>query len=1018
MRPQGGRVSLLFVFLLATPALALGQTVTAAWDPSPADDAVLSYEICVSTTSLSCNVLTATVPASQTTYTFSPRPGILHRVAVRAVSAAAAGEYSPEIVVSIPAVSPIANLSNTVNAPVPILAITAVDPDGGRLTFAHTGLPFGLSLDSTTGVVSGTPSATGIYNVTILVNDGIATSSTSFVWTILGGSSDAQAPSLSIATPTSGQTVTSTSVTIAGSATDAGTGDNGIAMVLVNGVTAAGGSTTGGGMANWSRTLTLPGGPNVVSVLATDGAGNATRSQITINVVLPDTAAPSLAITSHSSGQLVNRSSIILSGTATDNGTGANGIASVTVNGAVASGTALGNGIANWSSNVGLALGPNALTVVATDAAGNARQIAITINSDPAPPALGITSYTSGQTVTTSSITLSGTASDGATGGTGISSVLVNGAAATGGTATGGGTANWSRTVNLNMGANTITVEARDGASNVATSTLTINRVIAPITSVILTGNLPSPQLTNTTIAFTATGAGGVAPRQYKFLVQQGGSAAVVAQNWSTTATYTWTPSVPANYTVTVWARSAGVTADVPDASGQVTYDIVTPDVQAISATPSSGSGGAQMFSFQFSDSRGAGALNQEWVWFSGNPGHCMAYYERPSNTVYLLNDDTTGWYARTLGSGTLQNSYCSIALGISSVSTSGNVLTLNLALTFSPAFSGAKTTRMFANAAGTASSGWQDRGTWTVSGQSPSTPSLAPAVSAVSVSPNAGSGSSQLFSMQFSDSRGAASLATEWVWFAPGYCLAYHDRAANTVSLINDAGTDWMTRTLGSGTLQNSSCSINLSGSSASMSGTTLTLNLAVAFSPSYAGSKTISMFANAAGYLSSGWQDRGSWTVPTVSTPAPPPPSVPSGVSVIGVTPGSGSGRSQTFALQYSDSRGVYYLVSGWVWFSGGNGACMANYEGGTNRLYLLNDAGDGWMTGTPGASAVLQNSSCLIDLSGITTSFSGNVMTVNLPITFKSAFAGTKQIQMFANAAGQLSSGWQIRGSWIVP
>ena len=90
---------------------------------------------------------------------------------------------------------------------------------------------------------------------------------------------------------------------------------------------------------------------------------------------------------------------------------------------------------------------------------------------------------------------------------------------------------------------------------------------------------------------------------------------------------------------------------------------------------------------------------------------------------------------------------------------------------------------------------------------------------------------------------------------------------------LLNDAGTAWTSKMLGSASiLQGSSCAINLGSSSASASGSELTLNLAIAFTPAFSGEKTIRMFANAAGGLSSGWQDRGSWTV-TGSVPAPRP-------------------------------------------------------------------------------------------------------------------------------------------------
>src|SRR6185369_13766534 len=76
-----------------------------------------------------------------------------------------------------------------------------------------------------------------------------------------------------------------------------------------------------------------------------------------------------------------------------------------------------------------------------------------------------------------STITLSGTASDSGRGNNGISSVTVNGVNASGGTASGSGTANWSRNLTLNQGANNISVVARDNSSNQnsTTNSITVN---------------------------------------------------------------------------------------------------------------------------------------------------------------------------------------------------------------------------------------------------------------------------------------------------------------------------------------------------------------------------------------------------------------------------------------------------------------------------------------------------------------------------------------------------------------
>src|SRR5262245_38559995 len=85
--------------------------------------------------------------------------------------------------------------------------------------------------------------------------------------------------------------------------------------------------------------------------------------------------------------------------------------------------------------------------------------------ADLTPPLLTITSHTDGQTVGTPSITLSGTATDNGRGNSGIISVTVNGDRASTDTAVGSGIANWTLTVVLSYGPNTITVIATDAST-------------------------------------------------------------------------------------------------------------------------------------------------------------------------------------------------------------------------------------------------------------------------------------------------------------------------------------------------------------------------------------------------------------------------------------------------------------------------------------------------------------------------------------------------------------------------
>ena len=91
-----------------------------------------------------------------------------------------------------------------------------------------------------------------------------------------------------------------------------------------------------------------------------------------------------------------------------------------------------------------------------------------------------------------------------------------------------------------------------------------------PLTITGLTANRMSPQSVGTSIVFTAMPTGGITPHQFKWWIDNGGTS-TIGQQWSTTNTFTWTPTVPSStYVIRVWARNATSTADAPDSPAAI----------------------------------------------------------------------------------------------------------------------------------------------------------------------------------------------------------------------------------------------------------------------------------------------------------------------------------------------------------------------------------------------------------------------------------------------------------------
>ena len=260
----------------------------------------------------------------------------------------------------------------------------------------------------------------------------------------------------------------------------------------------------------------------------------------------------------------------------------------------------------------------------------------------------------------------------------------------------------------------------------------------------------------------------------------------------------------------------------------------------AVSVSPASGTGTTQVFSFAYSDTFGFPDLNFVEFLFQSSlamQNACYARYVPFTHILSLYNDAASGYAgAATPGAaGTLTNSQCTVDVRASSAQGSGNNLTLTVALTFKPAFAGAKNTYMIAVNQSSVSSGWQARGVWTAV--------IASGAGNVSVSPASGSGASQSFSFLYSDAAGYADV--NWVQMIVGtqlqsnnVCFVTYTRATNVLQLVVDGGGTFVGSgaSLGvPGTLTNSQCTLNAGASSVSGLGSNLTVNLFLTFKPAF---------------------------------------------------------------------------------------------------------------------------------------------------------------------------------------
>lgn len=365
-------------------------------------------------------------------------------------------------------------------------------------------------------------------------------------------------------------------------------------------------SADGTGAWNWTPGSALAQGGHVLTVTATDAAGNVSPTSNSFTFVV-DSQAPLAPVITSLADDVTPVTGPIVSGQSTnDNTPTLAGTAEVgaTVNiydGTTLVGTTTVDSLGNWIVTTStLGDGPHSLTATATDAAGNvgpsSAGFAITIDtSAPVVPVLlavtddvtgGVVgALTNGQLTNDNKPTLTGTAEAGSTVSIYDGSTLLGTTVATGG--------NWSFTPGtaLTDGSHTLTVTASDAAGNVSPATGNFVIVVdatLPVTPVITTimddvpnivGAVGNGQPTNDTLpTLNGTAEANSTVRIY----DNGALVTTVTANGS--GAWTWTPTAAlaqGNHSYTVTSTDAAGNLSATSAAAAIVVDTVAPDAPA-----------------------------------------------------------------------------------------------------------------------------------------------------------------------------------------------------------------------------------------------------------------------------------------------------------------------------------------------------------------------------------------------------------------------------------------------------
>lgn len=563
-------VLLAALLTLAFTAPAIAANLTVEWDGNTTDNDLAGYRVYMASSAAVFQLTPAAARAQATTRDVTGTSTVFSGLAagttywfgVTAYDTSGNESGFSNIASGVPAdtSAPVVSISSpsggaTVSGSVVISATASDDVavagvrfrvDGADLSPEDTSNPWSISWN-TTGV------ADGAHTLTAVARDAAGNATTSSSVSVAVQNADTTPPSVSIAAPSGGATVTGT-VSITASASD----DEGVAGVQfrLDGTNIGLEDTTAPYSVAWD-TRTATGGAHALTAVARDTSGNTQVSAgVSVTVSNPDTTDPSVSISQPSAGATVTGTGVMLRATATDN-TAVVGV-QFRVDGANVGAEDLSSPWETpWNSTT-VSDGQHSVTAVARDAAGNSTtSAAVTIavdNPDTTGPTVSITAPAGGAILSgTVSVTATAADSDGVAGVT----FLLDGTAIGSEDTSSPYSRSWN-TNNTAEGQHVLTAVARDASGNTTTSapvTVTVDNADDTLPTVSITAPANNATVSGT-VALTASATDNVGVVGVRFRVN---GADVGSEDVTAPYTASWNTSSLANgtYTITAVARDA-----------------------------------------------------------------------------------------------------------------------------------------------------------------------------------------------------------------------------------------------------------------------------------------------------------------------------------------------------------------------------------------------------------------------------------------------------------------------------